>query len=507
MPDRRPHRSTNSSNPKLGRNHSSRSFQQSSSSNLQEFEEVHSDFVIDLKGRGVAAEPVPHYMSSNDVPLPLGEVRSGKLVGLSSCFNCGGKHVIRSCRFAKDQRCIRFNRHLFDKFLSGKTSGGGRKKPMFSRARYYDVVASDSKALPSPGNMRHSKSADSAVSSNVQFDDYLKSLQRTQSAPETTSKSESAENGGGGAGWEWTAAPKSEAEEGQIEEDNGNGNGSGQSAGDTVDGDEDGQNEREDAPKVGFKFGDEIEGLKIFRTIDEIKTSLKEHQEELDRDQKEIDSRSTLKNKWIRSSDDCGDRRRQNGSKQEDRRRNDHPRREREGERDVSKRSNIIIHGKRGEERWLWADAKSKGARSDSRKRKRDGNDERSSKRSQYDPVDANGDRDYRKSRERGRGQEYDSRSRSRGRESRDYDRDGDRYRSRSRKDRSSKRDRSRDRSRSRGRGYERSGGRGSNGGGHKDQDIDYGFSKKDKINKYIDERYKSSDGRGRRGQDRYQKR
>jgi len=347
---------------------------------------------------------------------------------------------VRDCKFSRDQRCIRFNRYLFDKYLMGKGgSGGGRRKPNFSNARYYDMVAADSKKLPSPKSIQHAKSADSAMAPNSHFDDYFKALQRTQSAPEPNTTSNSGRSDEG---------PKSDTEEGQIEENGGKKDGDGQ----------DGKGNGEDAPKMGFKFGDEIEGLRIFRTIDEIKTSLKEHQEELERDQKEIDSRSTAHNKWIRSADDCGDRRRQN----------------------------------------------SKWNESDSRKRKRngEGNGGRDSNRAPHNAV-----REYVKSRERARGRDYDSRSRSRGRDKRDRDGDGDRHRSRSGRHRE-RRDRSRDRSRSRGRAYERSRSRGRNGGGHHDQKIDYGFSgKKDKINKYIDDRYKKRDGRGRQAQDRSRKR
>merc|ERR550525_1285793 len=57
----------------------------------------------------------------------------------------------------------------------------------------------------------------------------------------------------------------------------------------------------EKTEEMGFKFGNEVEGLKIYRTIEEIERHLKEHKEELERDKQEIEKRGGHQhNKYMR---------------------------------------------------------------------------------------------------------------------------------------------------------------------------------------------------------------
>merc|ERR1712079_433997 len=104
------------------------------------------------------------------------------------------------------------------------------------------------------------------------FDEYLKALSKQKS---TSSQSDCASSPkmSESTTTKMKRQSSSEPEEGQINEDRDI---------EQIEDTEQSNGSNIDIEPMGFKFGDQIEGLKIYRTIEEIESSLKEHKEEME---------------------------------------------------------------------------------------------------------------------------------------------------------------------------------------------------------------------------------
>lgn len=353
----------------------------------------------------------------------------GMPVVIKGCFNCGGSHMIRDCTFSRDQVCIRLNRYLHDRYnAKGANGKGGRAK---RGAQFGNQRYYQSAALTksaSDPTPTNTNATDSAVQCTNGSFDDY--LKLIQKGTEQD-KEQDKQDTQKTATSEFIETDVSTAEDGQVSE----------------------SNECDD--QMGLKLAPEIEGLKILRTKKEIEDALAAHKLELEADAKKKKDEIMAK---INRGNGRTDRAQTNESNWRGHRR---------GETLQSAHSQSQSQSHPGDV--------------DHRPNRRERRKHLQRERDDYDEHDRR-DRDRDRERERNGDRDRDRRSR---REERGRGR-GARSRSRSRsggRGRGGYRDRERDRDRRGGRQCRED----------SDEEIDYGFKKKkNRIIKYINDRYKS---------------
>jgi len=430
--------------------------------------------VVDKEAQGrLRNAPTPHYKAVNELPI------DGMPAVLKGCFNCGESHMIRDCPYTRDQMCIRLNRYLHEKHNS-KGGGGRGKKQHFGNQRYYQSASLTQSAAATSSPTPAVASANATDASPLQctngsFDDYLKLVQKRtdkdnkrkeskdkkkESASAKKNDEKNCKKDGsekalaievdGVDGVDASASAVSAVEEGQVS--------------DSVD------LKTDESEEKGLEMTSDVQGLKILRTAKEISESLAAHKLELESDQRRKDKVMAKVNRSNKRSN-----RRNHMRSDTAERRGDGAR----GDRAQTQKTQLTKQTKEAASSWRG-------------KRKGEALQNHEQGHSAHP-----GDVDHRRQR---RQHTQSSRDHSNEYDRRDRDRSGHRG--------SSRRD---ERDRGRGaRSRSRSGGRGRGGYGdrdrerdrdhrdvrqrreHSDEEIDYGFKKKkDRIIKYINDRYK----------------